>query len=90
VNYKKQRYLEKSHVTSRFMLTKAEKGGKQGKNVKNPADFLRTLPSPFIRVIEDLNCIPAEVKRLDKSESFRATYRTLRATQMNHAARRES
>jgi hypothetical protein len=40
-----------------------------------------------IRVIEDWNRIPAELKRLDKSETFRATYLTLRANQMDHAAR---
>jgi hypothetical protein len=43
-----------------------------------------------IRVIEDWNNIPAEVKRVSNSESFKAIYRTQRATQMNHAARRES
>jgi hypothetical protein len=40
-----------------------------------------------IQVIEDWNRIPAEVKRMGKSETFRATYRTLRAKQMDHAAR---
>jgi hypothetical protein len=43
-----------------------------------------------IRVIEDWNSLPAEVKRVDNSESFKAIYRTQRATQMNHAARWES
>jgi hypothetical protein len=43
-----------------------------------------------IRVTEDWNRIPAEVKRVDNSESFKAIYRTQRATQMDHAARRES
>ncbi len=43
-----------------------------------------------IRVIEDWNRIPAEVKRVDNSESFKATYRTQRATQIDHAARWES
>ena len=43
-----------------------------------------------IRVIEDWNRIPAKVKRLDKSDTFRAKYRTLRANQMDHAARWES
>jgi hypothetical protein len=42
-----------------------------------------------IRVIEDWNRIPADVKRVDKSETFRAKYRTLRANQMDHAARWE-
>jgi hypothetical protein len=40
-----------------------------------------------IRVIEDWNSIPPEVKRVDNSESVKAIYRTQRATQMNHAAR---
>ena len=40
-----------------------------------------------IRVIEDWNSIAAEVKRVDISESFKAIYRTQRATQMDHAAR---
>jgi len=40
-----------------------------------------------IRVIEDWNNIPADVKRVSNSESFKAIYRTQRATQMNHAAR---
>ncbi len=40
-----------------------------------------------IRIIEEWNRIPAEVKRMDKSETFRATYRTLGANQMDHAAR---
>ena len=40
-----------------------------------------------IRVIEDWNRIPADVKRVEKSETFRAKYRTLRANQMDHAAR---
>ncbi len=43
-----------------------------------------------IRVIEDWNRIPADVKRVEKSETFRAKYRTLRANQMDHAARLES
>jgi hypothetical protein len=43
-----------------------------------------------IRVIEDWNSIPAEVKRMDKRENFRVTFRTLRANQMDHAAREES
>ncbi len=42
-----------------------------------------------IRVIEDWNRIPAEVKRMDKSEPFRATYWTLISNQMDHAARWE-
>jgi hypothetical protein len=40
-----------------------------------------------IRVIEDWIRIPAEMKRMEKSETFRATYRTLRANQMDLAAR---
>ncbi len=40
-----------------------------------------------IRVIEDWNRIPAEVKRMDKGESFRASYRTLRAIQMDRVPR---
>ena len=40
-----------------------------------------------IRVIEDWNRIPADVKRVGNSESFKALYRTQRATQMDHAAR---
>jgi hypothetical protein len=40
-----------------------------------------------IRVIEDWNNIPADVKRVSNSESFKTIYRTQRATQMNHAAR---
>jgi ribonuclease P/MRP protein subunit RPP40 len=40
-----------------------------------------------IRVIEDWNRIPADVKRVEKSETFPAKYRTLRANQMDHAAR---
>jgi ribonuclease P/MRP protein subunit RPP40 len=40
-----------------------------------------------IRVIEDRNRIPAEVKRVDNSESFKAIYRTQRANQIYHAAR---
>ena len=40
-----------------------------------------------IRVIEDWNRIPADVKRVEKSETFRAKYRTLRANQMDHVAR---
>jgi hypothetical protein len=41
----------------------------------------------IIRVIEDWNRIPAEVNRVDNSESLKAIYRTQRATQMGHAAR---
>ncbi len=43
-----------------------------------------------IRVIEDWNRIPADIKRVDNSESFKSMYRTQRAAQMDHAARRES
>jgi hypothetical protein len=39
------------------------------------------------RVKEDWNRIPAEVKTVDKNESFKAIYRTQRANQMNHAVR---
>jgi hypothetical protein len=38
-------------------------------------------------MIEDWNRIPADVKRVDNSESFKAIYRTQRAIQMDHAAR---
>jgi hypothetical protein len=41
------------------------------------------------RVIDDWNRIPADLKRVDKNEIFKATYRTQRATQMDHAVRRE-
>jgi hypothetical protein len=43
-----------------------------------------------IRVIEDWNRIPADTKRMDKSENFKAAYRKMRANQMDHAAGRES
>jgi ribonuclease P/MRP protein subunit RPP40 len=39
-----------------------------------------------IRVIEDWNRIPANMKSAEKSENFKAAYRKMRATQMDHAA----
>ncbi len=41
-------------------------------------------------LIGDWNRIPADTKRMDKIENFKAAYRKMRANQMDHAAERES
>jgi hypothetical protein len=88
---------EKGGLDHTTWFEKAENGPRATRNTADPynikvkhgrLDLRRNFFS--IRVIEDWNRIPADTKRMDKSENFKAAYRKMRANQMDHAAERES
>jgi hypothetical protein len=88
---------EKGGLDHNTWFEKAENGPRATRNTADPynikvkhgrLDLRRNFFS--IRVIEDWNRIPADTKRMEKSENFKAAYRKMRANQMDHVAGRES
>ncbi len=83
---------EKGGLDHTTWFEKAENGPRATRNTADPynlkvkhgrLDLRRNFFG--IQVIEDWNRIPADMKRTEKSENFKATYRKMRETQMDHA-----
>ena len=88
---------EKGGLDHTTWFEKAENGPRATRNTADPYNLKvkhgrLDLRRDFfgIRVTEDWNRIRADMKSTEKSENFKAAYRKIRATQMDHAAGRES